>query len=97
MDVCFLTREISVAGGTFYFGIGGFVVAIIVVLIFSFFCCMTCYQRGKQKGHKLEIKLEREIEMSATNDLYNESMSNGYRLGSRSSVDEKKPFSICMQ
>ena len=86
----FLTREISLAGGAFYFGIGGFVVAIIVILIFSFFCCMACYQRGKQKGRKLEIKLEREIEMSATNELYNESMSDGYSLGSRSSVGEKK-------
>ena len=85
----FLTREINIAGGAFYFIIAGFVVAIIVVLIFSFFCCMACYQRGKQKGRKLEIKSEREIEMSATNDLYesiHESMTDGFNP----SVDEKK-------
>jgi hypothetical protein len=65
-----LTQNVPVPSGALYFGIVGFIIVIVVVIVISIFCCIFLYYKGKKKGRKLEIKLERDMEMSANNPLY---------------------------
>ena len=84
-----LSQELSIPGGAIYFGIAGFVIAIIVILIFSICCCLFCYHKGHRKGQSMEIRLHKEIEMSANNPLY-DAASDMDSVSFRSSVDEKQ-------
>ena len=69
-----LSQEFSIPGGAIYFGIAGFVIVIIVILIFSICCCLFCYHKGQHKKQKMVIEIQRDpgIEMSTTNQLYEE-------------------------
>lgn len=84
------TEKIEVVGSALYFGIAVIIIAILVLLALSIFCCVFCYKRGHQKGRISEIKFDREIEMSGTNPLYDDPSDTMSYRSSVASVDEKK-------
>ena len=84
------TEKIEVVGSALYFGIAVIIIAVIVIVALSIFCCVFCYKRGHQKGRISEIKFDREIEMSGTNPLYDDPADTMSYRSSVASVDEKK-------
>ena len=84
-----LTEKIEVVGSALYFGIAVIVIAVIIMIALSIFCCVYCYKRGHEKGRISEIKFEREIEMAGNNPLYDETDTMSYR-SSVASMDDKK-------
>ena len=84
-----LTEKIEVVGSALYFGIAVIVIAVVIMIALSIFCCVYCYKRGHEKGRISEIKFEREIEMAGNNPLYDETDTMSYR-SSVASMDDKK-------
>ena len=78
-----LTKDISVSSGGLYFGIAGVIVAVIVILVVSFFTCIVCYYYGQRKGRTVDIKDPIDIEMSGVNELYDNTVP-GYEYDNES-------------